>query len=101
MEYFYGAEALQAHVAENPCILDEWPQLWLRLQRAEWSETVNAASGCTCYSLGFSQQYLFAPVDVIKSGGSDLYWREETRKGLEPGVHLFASNAAVVFFIAR
>ncbi len=101
LEFFYGSAALAKHVAENPCLVAQWPQLWASLYGAGW-RTFEKNGAIVCFCLSFSARYLspaFQPA-ACRTAQEKLL-RAQLDLGLEPGLHLFVSKSAVVQYIAR
>lgn len=100
---FFRQDAMARHVAQNPCLVAKWQELRERLQSAGWTR-FDRNGVIAGYGLEFSQRYL-NPTWLVPSfrnaGTEEKALRPELELGLEPGLHLFASKAAVVNYIAR
>jgi hypothetical protein len=91
------------HVAQNPCLLAEWQDLRERLQSAGWAR-IDRNGVIAGYGLEFSKRYLnpaWTAPSCQNAGDGANALRPELEMGLEPGLHLFVSKAAVVNYIAR
>jgi hypothetical protein len=99
---FFGPDTMTQHIAQNPCLVAKWPNLWERLRSAGWRR-FERNSVVVAYGLGFSDRYLNPAFSVppCRRGPEESELQPELEKGLEPGLHLFVSKAAVVYFIAR
>jgi hypothetical protein len=111
LEYFHEKESMLLHLLQNPCVAEDWHQMWPRLQAAGW-EHVKTDQQKKGKGKGSSAQRkpFFFPSFVARylledsEGVADVSEKSVERmceRGLVPGIHLFVSRVALSRYIAR
>ena len=76
------------HLSQNPCLGEEWRNLWPRLQDHGWRAVDLSKENFVVEGVAKSQTIVYA-------------FRPETIHKLIPGIHVFASKLALAQYIAR
>ena len=94
--------AMKEHIVQNPCLIDNWPDLWDRLVSAGWRRLEGPNNTNICYYVDVKSKYV---KNSFKSGetysDASPLMTPLLQKNLIPGQHLFVSKLATIQYIAR
>ena len=110
MEFFYGKQALAAHVTQYPSLKEGWSQLWLLLQTYGWQSSEGEGlvrqrqgQGQACYFHSPSIEQFSGPNDIaeIQRGGPAQLMKTCASSSLRMGRHGFVSSDELRAYVTR
>lgn len=94
--------AMKGHITENPCLIDNWPDLWDRLVDSGWRRLEGPNDANICYYVDVKNKYVKPSIQNAKTyPNASLLMEPLLEKNLIPGQHLFVSKLATIQYIAR